>query len=151
MSDVGVVDSDQITSIAVEVFTAMVDGEPGFLVPWPGGPLTVPDPVHAWVDVYADVASRAQLTTDATTADNLARALLGMGADEPVTEDELVDAFGEIANVVGGNRKALLPVQGRLTMPKVSRQSPSDSGAVQLDEVSLAWRGLPLVISVWRI
>jgi len=151
MSPNAVVDSGQITAIAEEVFAAMVDGEAGFLLPWPGGRVTVADPLHAWVDLHAEVAGRVQLTTDAGTADDLARALLGMDAAEPVSEADLVDAFGEVANVVGGNLKALLPVQGRLTMPEVSRQSPSADGAVQLDEVVLAWRGRPLVISVWMI
>ena len=151
MSPLAVADSDQITAITAEIFAAMVDGEEGLLVPWSDGPAKVADPLHAWVDMYADSGNRVQLTTDADTADDLARALLGMGVDEKVALGDLVDAFGEVANVIGGNLKALLPVQGRLTMPEVSRQSPSTTDAVQLDEVPLAWRGRPLIITVWTI
>lgn len=141
----------QIIAIAEEVFAAMVDGEPGHLVPWADGPVTFADPLHAWVEMNVEPGGRLQLSTDAGTADDLARVLLGMDAGEPVSEADLVDAFGEVANVVGGNLKALLPVQGKLTIPAVSRQSPSAAGAVPIDEVALAWRGRPLVISVWMI
>jgi len=151
MSPIGIFDSVQLTAIAEEVFAAMVDGEPGLLLPWWDGPVTVADPLHAWVDLHASYKGRVLLTTDAATADDLARALLGMDAGEPVSEADLVDAFGEVANVVGGNLKALLPEQGKLTMPLVSRQAPSHENAFQLDEVLLAWRGRPLVISVWNL
>ena len=151
MSAIGVFDSVQLTAIAEEVFAAMVDGEPGHLQPWWDGPVAVAEPVHAWVDLHASYKGRVLLTTDAATADDLARALLGMGDGEPVSEADLIDAFGEVANVVGGNLKALLPEQGRLTMPVVSWQPPAHEGATQLDEVLLAWRGRPLVISVWNL
>ncbi|WP_298462496.1 chemotaxis protein CheX [uncultured Cellulomonas sp.] len=140
----------QISAIAEEVFAAMIDGEPGHLVALPdGAPLT--DPVYAWVDMHAGVTGRALLATDVATAHDLARALLQMGADEPVGEADLVDAFGEVANVVGGNLKALLPVQGTLTLPQVGRERPDLSGATQVDAVALMWRGQPLDITVWQI
>ena len=151
MSAIGIFDSVQLTAIAEEVFAAMVDGEPGLLQPWWDGPATVTEPLHAWVDLHASYTGRVLLTTDASTADDLARALLGMDAAEAVSEADLVDAFGEVANVVGGNLKALLPEQGKLTMPEVSREAPSHEGAFQLDEVLLAWRGRPLIISVWNL
>ncbi|WNB85218.1 chemotaxis protein CheX [Cellulomonas sp. ATA003] len=140
----------QIEAIAEDVFAAMIDGEPGHLVPLPDvAPLT--EPVYAWVDMHADVAGRALLATDVATAHDLARALLAMGADEPVGEEDLVDAFGEVANVVGGNLKALLPVQGTLTLPQVDRERPALDGATQVDAVALLWRGRPLDITVWQI
>jgi len=140
----------QIEAIAEEVFAAMVDGEPGHLVPLPA-PAELTDPLYAWVDMHADVSGRALIATDVTTAHALARALLGMPDDEPVGEADLVDAFGEVANVVGGNLKALLPVQGTLTLPRVGRPVPALAGATKVDEVALSWRGLPLDITVWQI
>lgn len=140
----------QISAIAEEVFAAMIDGEPGHLVPLPdGAPLA--EPVYAWVDMHADVSGRALLATDVATAHDLARALLQMGADEPVGEEDLVDAFGEVANVVGGNLKALLPVQGTLTLPQVDRVRPDLDGATRVDAVALSWRGRPVDITVWQI
>jgi chemotaxis protein CheX len=74
-----------------------------------------------------------------------------MDAGEPVGDEDLHDAFGEVANVVGGNLKALLPVQGTLTLPQVGRTAPRLEGATQVDRVPLAWRGQPFDISVWQI
>jgi CheY-specific phosphatase CheX len=101
--------------------------------------------------MHADVAGRVLLTVDVDTAHELARALLRMDAGEPVEDEDLVDAFGEVANVVGGNLKALLPVQGTLTLPRVDRTAPSHPGATVVDRVPLAWRGRSLDIGVWQI
>lgn len=146
-----VVDEAQVAAIATEVFAAMVDRQDGLLMPWPGGPVTMADPLHAWVDLRTEPASRLQATTDAATVDDLTRAFLRMDTAESVAEADAVDAFGEIVNVFGGNIKALLPEHVELTLPTVSRQSPSGPGALRLFEVALAWRGHPLVISVWTI
>jgi hypothetical protein len=144
-------DTIQITTIAEEVFAAMVDGEPGLLLPWVGEAPVLTDPLHAWIEIHGAFAGRTLLSTEAATADDLARALLGMGADDPVSEDDLVDAFGEVVNVVGGNLKALLPVQEKLTMPRVGRTAPETHGATRIDGVLLSWRGRPLDVSVWQI
>jgi chemotaxis protein CheX len=150
MSALAAVDALQIQVIAEDVFAAMIDGEPGCLVPLLE-PVELTDPVYAWVDMHADVIGRALLAADLATAHDLARALLQMPADEPVEVEDLVDAFGEVANVVGGNLKALLPVQGTLTLPQVARSAPSPVGATVVDRVPLAWRGQPFDISVWQI
>ena len=158
MSPLPGVGVDEVTMIATEIFTAMVDRRTGLLTPWRGGPVAVADPLHAWVDLSTEPSSRVQLTTGAGTAADLTRAFLRMDATEPVQEADMVDAFGEMVNVFGGNIKALLPEHVELTLPQVSRQQPSGAGAVQLLEVPLAWRGhhpgLPhrqLVISLWMI
>ena len=151
MSQLAAVEADQVTAIASEVFAAMVDGRSGLLTSWPGGPVTVSDPLHAWVDLSTEPASRVQLTADISTADDLTRAFLRMDAAEPVTEADVVDVFGEIVNVFGGNIKALLPEHVGLTLPEASRLSPSGAGAARLNEVRLAWRGHPLVVSLWTI
>jgi chemotaxis protein CheX len=150
-SQLAAVETGQVVTIATEVFAAMVDGRRGLLTSWPGGPVRVSDPLHAWVDLGTEPASRVQLTADAGTADDLTRAFLRMDAAEPVAEADVVDAFGEIVNVFGGNIKALPPEHVGLTLPEVSRLSPSGAGAARLNEVRLAWRGHPLVVSLWTI
>jgi chemotaxis protein CheX len=151
MSMLAAVHSPQVTAIATEVFSSMIDRETGLLTSWPGGAVTVSDPLYAWVDLGTVPASRLRLTTDAGTASELTRAFLNLGGTEPVAEADVVDAFGEITNVFGGNIKALLPRHVELTLPKVSRQSPSGGGALVLNEVRLAWRGHPIVISLYTI
>jgi chemotaxis protein CheX len=149
MSIAAAFDAAQISAIAEDVFAALIDGEPGHL--YLGEPADLVDPVYAWVDMHADVSGRVLLSVDAGTAHDLARALLRMDESEPVEDEDLVDAFGEVANVVGGNLKALLPVQGTLTLPQVARTAPTTDGAHVVDRVPLAWRGRPFDISVWQI
>jgi chemotaxis protein CheX len=150
MSMPGAIDAGQVAIIATEVFAAMIDREAGFLTTWSGGPLTVADPLYAWVDLSTVPASRLQLSTDAGTADEVTRAFLTMGRVEPVAEADVADALGEIANVLAGNVKALLPEHVEMRLPKVSWQSPWRDGA-RLNEVLLEWRGRPIVVSLGTI
>jgi CheY-specific phosphatase CheX len=144
-----VVEHDQVLSIAQEVFAAMVDGDAGLLQPWFGDLPTMHDVVVAWVDLHGPWAGRAELSTESATAHDLARALLDMGDDEVVSALDLVDAFGEVANVVGGNVKSLLPQQGSLGLPQVGPTAPTVPGALLVQTVPLSWRGRPLVVAIW--
>lgn len=139
---------DDVYAIAEELFAAMVDGEAGTLAPWYGDAPAWRDPVVAWVDLHGGWAGRAAVATERTTADDLARALLQMTPDETVGDDDLQDAFGEVANVVGGNVKALLPTQGSLGLPQVAAADPGLPGSVLVTEVVLDWRGRALVLTV---
>lgn len=150
MSLPGAIDAGQVTTIATEVFEAMIDREAGLLTTWSGGPLTVATLLYAWVDLSTLPASRLQLSTEAGTADDVARAFLTMGRVEPVAEAEVADALAEIANILAGNVKALLPQHVEMTLPEVSRQSPSRGGA-PLHEVVLEWRGRPIIVSLGTI
>ncbi len=140
-------DADVYT-IAEELFAAMVDGEPGTVRPWAGPAPAWTRPVVAWVDLHGAWVGRASVTTERTTADDLARALLALGADEAVGDEDLRDAFGEVANVVGGNVKALLPAHGSLGLPEVADHEPEEDGSVVLTQVALDWRGRALVLTV---
>ncbi len=143
------VEHDQVYAIAEEVFSAMIDGEPGHLRPWDGELPVSGEPLVAWVDVHGELAGRAAVTTDLPTAHELTRALLGMGADEPVGPEDLEDAFGEVANVVGGNVKALLPTQGTLGLPVVATELPVVPGTSLTHELRLDWRGRAIAVVVW--
>lgn len=141
---------DPIHSIAQDVFAAMVDeGDADMLRLWDGTP-ELDDAVHAWVDVDGGAAGRVVLSTERPTAEHLTRALLQMAPDEPVADGDMVDAFGEVANVVGGNVKALVPDPTVLSLPRVDTRMPDvEAGCQNLHELALGWRGRPLVISVW--
>lgn len=141
---------DPIHSIAQDVFAAMVDaGDMEMLRLWDGTP-ELDDAVHAWVDVDGGTSGRVMLSTERSTAEHLTRALLQMAPTEPVDHGDMVDAFGEVANVVGGNVKALVPDPTVLSLPRVDTRVPeADGGDHHLRELALGWRGRPLVISVW--
>jgi hypothetical protein len=143
------VDPTSVWSIAESVFAAMIDGDEGLLLPWEGELPAIDDPLVAWVDLLGDWRGRAALSTSAPTADALTRALLQIDVDEPVADVDLVDAFGEIANVVGGNVKALLPTQGTLGLPQVATELPPTDQHDLVQELRLSWRGQPIVVAVW--
>jgi chemotaxis protein CheX len=52
----------------------------------------------------------------------VAAAMFGSAPDE-VADDELVDVVGELANMIGGNVKALLDGESQLSLPTVVRGS----------------------------
>ena len=143
-----VIAGSDVYAIAEDLFAAMVDGVPGTLRPWQGPPPHWDDPVVAWVDVQGGWSGCAVVTTGRPTADALARALLVLPAAEPVADDDLRDAFGEIANVVGGNVKSLLPGTGTLGLPQVARAAPEVPGALVVAHVLLDWGGRALELTV---
>lgn len=145
------VEQDQLFAIAESVFVAMVDGEEGLLQPWYGEVPAAVVPLVAWIDMHGPWHGRAALATELETATDLARALLGWGPDEAVDDADLVDAFGEVVNVVGGNLKSLLPDHGTLSLPVVESTVPDVEGVPPLVELPLSWRGQPVVVTVWAL
>ena len=149
MSPAGVVAADEVYAIAGDLFVAMVDGEEGTLAPWPDAEPMDGHDVAAWVDVHGPWRGRASLETSRPAAADLARALLRLPAAVPVADEDLVDALGEVANVVGGNIKALLPYHGALGLPRVAASLPDGGPAHPVQRVPLRWRGRSLVLTVW--
>lgn len=146
-----VADTEQILAVAQEVFAALIDdGEVLLMEAEPLGP--VDDVVVAWVDMTrADSPFGIRTSVRAPREDAYAvvRALLRMAPGEEVTEDDLVDAFGEIANVVGGNLKSLLPEHAVLSLPTVA--TAPTMGDELIAQVGLAWRDSALTICLWTI
>ncbi|MCW2532227.1 MAG: hypothetical protein JWP62_1797, partial [Blastococcus sp.] len=87
------------------------------------------------------------LTAGRQTAAELTRALLGDASPEILDHEDVADAFGEIANVVGGNVKAALPGPSGLSLPEVG-DAPAVRNPADLCRVDVLWRGEPLSISV---
>ena len=142
--------TDPVLEIAEEVFTAMIDGEPGLVRPWEGDVPAFVDEIHAWVDVHGPHPGRVLVSTEAVTAQLLARALLGMDADEPVSDADLVGALGEVASVVGGNVKALVSDPHSLGLPQVDRARPATPGEPH-HLLRLGWRGARREVSIWSL
>jgi hypothetical protein len=138
------IDEATVQSIADEAWIALV-GLDEVLVPLPG---ELPaDVLSAWVDVVGPWTGTVVLTTGRQTAAELTRALLGEAAPELLEHEDVVDAFGEIANVVGGNVKAALPGPSALGLPEVG-EAPAVRNPADLVRVDVLWRGEPLSISV---
>ena len=138
------IDEATVQSIAEEAWVALV-GEDEVLLPIPG---ELPaDHLSSWVDVVGTWTGSVVLTTGRQTAAELTRALLGEAAPELLEHDDVADAFGEIANVVGGNVKAALPGPSALGLPEVG-EGPAVRNPEDVVYVGVLWRGQSLSISV---
>lgn len=144
-------DLDPILTIAQDLFSTMIDGEPGHLYPWMGEEPTLDDPRYTWVDVSGPVVTRVMLMAGRETGEHLTRALLAMGEDESVADADFADAVGELANVVGGNVKSLVTNPGTLTLPVVTHEEPDMTGGTKLIETYFGWKGAPLGVALWAL
>ena len=138
------IDEPTVESIAGEAWVTLV-GEDEVLVPLPGD--LPADALSSWVDVVGPWTGSVVLTTGRETAADLTRALLGEAAPAELEDEDVIDAFGEIANVVGGNVKAALPGPSALSLPDVGT-APAVRNPADVCRVDVLWRGRPVSISV---
>jgi chemotaxis protein CheX len=136
-------DEATLQCIAEEAWLALV-GDDEFLVPMPGGPPD--DAVSSWVDVVGPWTGSVVLTCARSTAEELARSLLKEHAPPVLDAEDVEDALGELANVVGGNVKGILPGPSVLGLPETG--APPVAGLpVDTCRIDLLWRGQSLTIS----
>ena len=140
-------DPATVQSIAEDAWVALV-GDDEVLVPLPGDPPA--DALSSWVHMTGPWTGSVVLTTGRQTAAELTRALLGETSPELLDHEDIADAFGEIANVVGGNVKAALPGPSVLGLPEVGT-APTVRNPADVCRVDVLWRGQPLSISVQGI
>ena len=83
-----------------------------------------------------------------SAAKPLAAALLQ--EDGELTDDDVYDALGEVANIIGGNIKALVPDAGALGLPAIAEAPPlprsNSRCAARLDA---NWQGHWMTFIVW--
>jgi chemotaxis protein CheX len=90
-------------------------------------------------------------TCSAALVQRMAARMFELPAGEGSAED-LMDAFGEIVNILGGNVKAVLPPPCELSLPALSE---GDGASVDprwrlVDTVHFDWEGEILLIRLWR-
>jgi hypothetical protein len=137
-------DEETVQSIAQEAWSALV-GDDEFLVPLPGG--LPDDALSSWVEIVGPWNGTVVLTTGRGTAEELARCLLAQHAPPVLDEEDIADGMGELANVVGGNIKAVLPGPSVLGLPEVG-SAPTASSPTDTCRTDLLWRGQALTITV---
>ncbi len=140
----GLLDEATVSAIAEQAWLALV-GEDEALVPLPA-PLPART-LSSWVEIVGPWTGAVVLTTGCDTAAELTRALLGEHAPEEIEDEDVDDALGELANVVGGNVKAVLPGPSVLGLPGVGTVPPPGREA-DTCRVAVLWRGQPLTLSV---
>jgi chemotaxis protein CheX len=107
----------EIIEVADAVWRSMLGIEVYSLAP--DTPLEHGPFITATVLISGAFEGGVTLELSASVARNLAAMMFGMEDDE-VTAAETSDAVGELANMVGGNLKALVPQPARLSLPSVA-------------------------------
>jgi hypothetical protein len=137
-------DAETVQSIADEIWPSLVGDGEAFV------PVPVPPPaevVSAWVDIIGPWTGSVVLTCAPATAAALTESVLMARPPTVVDDEDVADALGELANVLGGNIKSVLPGESRLGLPQIGVAPPRG----RLDDVrSLVgqWRGNFLTITV---
>ena len=133
-----------VQAIADDVWTSLVgDGE--VLVPLP-----VPAPevtTSAWVQITGPWCGAVVVTCDQATAVGLTECLLRARPPAVIETEDVEDALGELANVLGGNVKAALPGPSTLGLPQTGPTPPA-TRPDDLCRVDAQWRGQYLTITV---
>lgn len=153
MSAVEIVPTEaDLREIAEQVWSSYLDPEGD-------GPLLPADPETARFEVMASVSitgswhGHVVFACTETAARNAAGAFLAMDAAEVVDED-MVDVLGELANIVGGNVKSMLPVGCFVSLPHVVMAPGAASsrwpGVVRIANLAGEWRGESVTISMWQ-
>ncbi len=138
--------ADDLEVITREVWMSFLDGDPAGLVS--GGDIDG-ERVTACVHLSGAYTGSITLQCSPAAARAAAAALFNMPPDD-VTQVEVVDAVGEIANMVGGNVKSMLPAPSALSLPAVVYGQLAVPGAQVVREVHLTWRSQPLGVSLWQ-
>jgi chemotaxis protein CheX len=109
---------DDLRIIAEQVWSSYLDPEgiaPLLPMPPPSGSI---DDVTASVSVTGAWRGHVLVSCSEAASRNAAAALLGIDLDD-VSDDDVADALGELANIIGGNVKSLLPEPSALSLPHV--------------------------------
>ena len=111
-----------------------------------------PSEVHSSVSITGSWTGHVVYASSAAAARRAAAAFLAMDAGAVGPED-LSDVLGELANIVGGNVKAMLPAGCFLSLPQVVLAPDSATRYPNAERVTGLyglWEGEPVSISMWQ-
>ncbi|MFI5895280.1 chemotaxis protein CheX [Actinoplanes sp. NPDC051513] len=111
-----------------------------------------PSEVHSSVSITGSWTGYIVVASSTEAARRAAAAFLATEADE-VSQDDLSDVLGELANIVGGNVKAMLPPGAFLSLPQVVLAPESIARFPNTERISGVygiWDGEPVSISMWQ-
>ena len=104
--------------------------------------------VCASVSISGTRPGLVTVTVPEATAPALAAVMLQ--EDGELDEEEVHDTLGEVANIVAGNIKALVPDAGSLGLPALSSATPRlAGGAEQVARMDGVWRDGWVSVVVW--
>lgn len=140
------VNPEDLLQITEQVWTSYLDPDgsaPLMMVPTEGG-----SDVCAAVSVTGAWRGHVVVECSSAASRHAAAALLGIEASD-VSGDDVADALGELANIIGGNVKVLLPEPCALSLPYVVTAAgahwPSVTEVCRLDG---SWLDEPVKVTV---
>ena len=111
-----------------------------------------PSEVHSSVSITGSWHGHVVYASSIAAARRAAAAFLAMEVDE-VSSEDVSDVLGELANIVGGNVKAMLPSGCFLSLPQVVMAPESATKYPSAQRVSGlygTWEGEPVCITMWQ-
>ncbi|MEV8507318.1 chemotaxis protein CheX [Actinoplanes sp. NPDC051475] len=151
MSVETVVTQDDLAEMVEQVWVSYVDPEgvsPLVLT----GDAKQPTEVHSTVSITGSWHGHLVYACSLKAARRAAAAFLAMESDE-VGQEDTSDVLGELANIIGGNVKAMLPAGCFLSLPTVVMAPDTASyypAAEQISGLYGVWDGEPVSISMWQ-
>ena len=145
------VTASDLTEMVDQVWMSYLDPE-GIDPLVPTGDEKQPTEVHALVSITGSWHGHLVYASSTAAARKAAAAFLAMEVDE-VAEEDVADVLGELANIVGGNVKAMLPNGCFLSLPTVIMASDTAShhpSAHRISGLYGQWDGEPISISIWQ-
>ncbi len=151
MSVQAVVNEDVLAEMVEQVWVSYLDPE-GVSPLVPTGDAAQPSEVHSSVSISGSWTGHVVYASSTVAARRAAAAFLAMESDE-VSAEDLSDVLGELANIVGGNVKAMLPAGCFLSLPQVVLAPESATKYPNAERISGLyglWEGEPVSISMWQ-
>ena len=114
-------------------------------------PAAPPEYVTSWVSISGSWSGTITIGCSMAAARRAAAAMFGVTPEE-ASEEEVRDAMGEVANIIGGNLKGMLQGHSTLSLPTVA-DGADDSmhvpGSVAIQASRFESGGEPLVVTVF--
>lgn len=141
--------SDDLREIAEQVWSSYLDPE-GAHPLVPAGHEKPAEDVAGAVSVTGAWRGHVVISFSTSASKRAAAGLLGVDFEE-VSVADVTDAVGELANIIGGNVKSLLPEPAALSLPLVQTGGPGTvhwPSTTEVCHLTATWDGEPVTISV---
>ncbi|KQX64561.1 chemotaxis protein CheX [Angustibacter sp. Root456] len=139
------VSSDELWSIVGEVWESILDHSAMRV----DHAFNLDEAMTSAVTISGDWNGVVTFTCPRTAGVAIARAMLALGPEDDVSDEDVVDALGEIANVVGGQVKALCAGDNHLGLPLVSHGMVLPH-AQPCCRIGVEWARHVARVAVWR-
>ena len=146
-----VVNENDLAEMVEQVWVSYLDPE-GVSPLVPTGDEQQPSEVHSSVSITGSWTGHVVYASSTEAARKAAAAFLAMDSGE-VSQEDLSDVLGELANIVGGNVKAMLPPGCFLSLPQVVLAPESATKYPNAERISGlygVWEGEPVSVSMWQ-